>query len=87
MLDSIYHMTLKLLNNCILGENVKILPFFHNFTMHIITLRYQICKPLVVYRFYCMELYHSHMRCHVIKLGTIPSKPSMSFNVKTSLHS
>ena len=28
MLDSIDHMTLKLLNNGILRENVKFLPFF-----------------------------------------------------------
>ena len=28
MLDSIYHMTLKLLKNNFFGENVKILPSF-----------------------------------------------------------
>ena len=24
-------------------------------------------KPLVVYRFYCMALFHSQTRCHIIK--------------------
>ena len=26
----------------------------------------KICKPLVVYRFYCLALYHSQTPCHVI---------------------
>ena len=40
MLDSIDHMTLKLLNNCILRENVKILLFFsrHYNGRHYLTL-------------------------------------------------
>ena len=28
---------------------------------------YLICKPLVVYRFYCMVLYHSQTRRHMIQ--------------------
>ena len=28
----------------------------------------KICKPLVVYPFYCKVLYHSQTRCHVIML-------------------
>ena len=35
--------------------------------MDIITQRYYICKPLVVYDLYCMALSHSMMRHHVIK--------------------
>ena len=37
--------------------------------MDIITQRYKICKTLVVYWFYCMALYHSQMRRHVITLN------------------
>ena len=28
----------------------------------------KICKPLVVYRFYCMALYHSKTRRHMISM-------------------
>ena len=28
-----------------------------------------VCKPLVVYRFYCMALFHSQTRRHEIKRG------------------
>ena len=34
--------------------------------MDVITLRYEICKPLAVYRFYCMALNQSQARCHDI---------------------
>ena len=34
--------------------------------MDVITQCYKICRPLVVYQFYCMTLYHSQMRRHVI---------------------
>ena len=38
MLDSIYHMTLILLKNCILGgKNIKILPLSHNVILEVIT--------------------------------------------------
>ena len=41
MLDSIYHMTLKLLKNCIFGiKNVKILSSFTQCYMDVITLCY-----------------------------------------------
>ena len=67
MLDSIYHMTLRLLlKSHICCKNVIIL-----------TLCMQLCygrqrfpkidKPLVVYRFYCMALFHSQARRHMIK--------------------
>ena len=71
MLDSIYHMTLKLLKN----ENVKISP---SFTQHYngrpYVSRTGICKPLVAYRFYFMALYHSQMRRHLIKIKEIRVK-------------
>ena len=67
MLDSIYHMTLILLKNCIFWcENVKILPFFtqrYDGSHYVMLVN---LYPLVVYRFYCMALYHSQTRYHVI---------------------
>ena len=62
MLDSIYHMTLKLLKNHIFG--FKILALLCSIKMDVIMIGYQISKPLVVYRFYCMALYHSQTSCH-----------------------
>ena len=68
MLDSIYHMTLTLLKNCRFGmKTFSFCYLFRNVTLYVITLHYQICKPLVVYRFYCMALFHFQMRRHVIK--------------------
>ena len=67
MVDSIYHMALKFIESRIFG--VKTSRFCHilgNLIMNVITYLYEICLPLVVYRFYCMALYHSHMRPHVI---------------------
>ena len=67
MLDSVYHMTLKLVKNRIIS--VKTSKFCHllrNVIMDVITLCYEICKPLVVYRFYCIALYLSQARLHVI---------------------
>ena len=63
MLDSIYHMTLKLIKIAFLSLNVKILPSF----MQVYTGRFpEICKPLVVYQFYCIALYHSQTQRIVI---------------------
>ena len=65
MLDSIYHMILKLLKNLIFG--VKTSRFCHlsrNIIINIIVLLN--CEPQVVYLFCCMALYHSQMRSHVI---------------------
>ena len=54
VLESIYHMTLKLLKNHILRvKTSKDCVIFYS------TLHYEICKPLVVYPFYCMALYYS----------------------------
>ena len=49
MLDSIYHVTLELFKNCIVGVKTPI--FCHllcNIIMDVITLCYLICKPPVV---------------------------------------
>ena len=70
MLDSIYLMILKLLKNRMIGVNTsRFYHLFRNVIMDVITLRYQICKPLVVYRIYCMALYHSQTRRHVITIN------------------
>ena len=46
MLDSINHMTLKLLKNRIFGVKTSIFCYLsRNVIMDVITLRYQICKP------------------------------------------
>ena len=65
MLDPIYHMRLKLLQNHIFDMKVTILTSFtlHYNGCHYITLL--ICKPLVVYQFYCMALYYTRTRRHV----------------------
>ena len=55
MLDSIYHMTLSI--------TIKILSFTQRCYGR------QIYKPLVVYRFYCMALFHSQTRRHMITRG------------------
>ena len=68
MLDSIYHITLKLLKNHIFG--VKMSKFCHllcNVKMKVITyVMLLICTLFVVYRFYCIALYHFQTRHHVI---------------------
>ena len=79
MLDSNYHMTLKLLNNHV---GVKMSRFRHHFRKVIIdaiALSYQICKPLVVERFYCMALYHSQTQRHVINRDILYWSPSIGY--------
>ena len=49
--------------------------FLRNVIMDVITFPY-IYKPLVVYRFYCMALFHSKTRRHVINLYKHLQKPS-----------
>ena len=67
MLDSIYHMTLKLIKKHIFGVKMsRFCYLLRNFIMA------KLCnvkksKTVVVYRFYCMVLYHSQTRLHVIK--------------------
>ena len=68
MLDSIDHMimmTSKLLKNSVFGVKKSRFCHFYAtffFKMHRITKHYLICKPLVVYQFHCIALYHSEMR-------------------------
>ena len=93
MLGSTYHMTLKLLWNCIYG--VKTSWFCHllrNIIMDIITQFYYSCKTLVDYRFYCMALYYSQMWCHVItNIQNVKELPSylqvtaLGFNATNSI--
>ena len=57
MIDSICHKTVNLLWNCVFC--FKTLRFYHilvalRSSIHTVT---EICKPLVVYRFYCMVLH------------------------------
>ena len=61
MLDSIYHMTLRLL--CNLSQKR------YNFVIckQLCNVRHN-CKSLVVYRFYCMALFHSQTRPHMINM-------------------
>ena len=67
MLDSIYHMPLKLIKNRIFGvKTFRFCHFLRNVIMDLISFPKKICKPLVVYRLYCIELYHSLKRRHVI---------------------
>ena len=66
MLDSIYHMPLKLLKISFLALKCE---DSQSFTQHLIGRHYVIyiiCNPLVVYGFHCMALYHSQMQYHVI---------------------
>ena len=58
MLDSSYHMTLT----------SRFCHLLRNVIMDVITQRYLICKPLVVYRLYVMALYHFQTRHYAIKL-------------------
>ena len=66
MLDSIYHMTLKLLKITFLALKLDFFPLLCKVIMEVITYRYSICQALVVYRLYCMALYHSQTRGHLI---------------------
>ena len=68
MLDSIYHMTLKFLKNHIFGLKMSrfcnlLHKVCYNECHYVMLLN---CKPLVVYQFYCMALYHAQTRRHVI---------------------
>ena len=68
MLDCIYHMTLNYLKSHFWCENVKNFPYSKRryYGRHKVS-RKSVTK-LVVYRFYCMVLFHSLTRRHVIKL-------------------
>ena len=66
MLDSIYHMTLRLLKShvcCKKRYNFVIM----NVVMDVMTFP-EIYKLLAVYRFYCMALFYSQTRRHMINI-------------------
>ena len=67
MLDSVYHMTFEFIKIHFGMKKSRICYLFRNGIIDVITLCYQICKPLVVYRLYCMALYYSQRPGHVIK--------------------
>ena len=70
MLDSIYHMALRFFWNLIsVVKNVIILSLCTQrcYVRHNVSRKST--KPLVVYRFYCMALFHSKTRRHMIKLN------------------
>ena len=48
--------------------------------MNIITFP-KICKQLVVYQFYCMELFHSQTQGHIIIQNKVLLLPSLQFAV------
>ena len=68
MLDYIYHTTIRLLWSLI--SSIKTLYFCHYVaTLLWTSKRYPTtCKPLVVYRLYCMTLFHSQTRHHMINI-------------------
>ena len=69
MLNSIYHMTLRLLCGKNLISGVKTIYFCHcvrNVVMDVIIFP-RIYRPLVVYRFYCIALFHSQTRRHMLR--------------------
>ena len=71
MLDSIYHMTTTLKTH-FWRKNVIILSLCTQRCYERFPLIY---KPLVVYRFYCMALFHSQTRRHMIKEVTAELPP------------
>ena len=65
MLDSIYHMTNILKSHFWRKKRYNFVIMYA--TLLWTSLRFpKIDKPLVVYRFYCMALFHSRTRRHVI---------------------
>ena len=67
MLDSIYHMT-NTLKSYFWRKNVIILSLCTQCCYGRHNVSRKIYKPLVVYRFYCMALFHSQTRRHMIKM-------------------
>ena len=71
MLDSIYHMTLKLLKIMLMSEKVKIYPILRSVIMDVVIM------GLVVYQCYRMALYPSQTQGYVIKQQEYNSKVSL----------
>ena len=66
MLDSIHHWHLGIFEGSLLTvKRYNVVNMYA--TLLWTSLRFpKIDKPLVVYRFYCMTLFHSQTRCHMI---------------------
>ena len=83
MVDSIYRMT-NTLKSHFWRKNVIILPLCAQrcYGRHYIFPK--IDKPLVVYRFYCMALFHSQTRRHMIRCSNapIPHRPRIPRIIK-----
>ena len=81
MLDSIYHMTLRLLlydikitlKSHFCRKNVINLSLCTHVAVDVITFS----RKSVVYRFYCMRLFHSQTPSHMIKVVIL--KPEYTF--------
>ena len=65
MLDSVYHMTSRLPLN--LNSAVK--TYFCHYVVNVVMGVITFPVKLVVYRFYCMALFHSQTRRHTINRG------------------
>ena len=66
MLDSIHHLTLKILEHRIFHVKTALFnPLLRDVITNVVTFP-KICQPLVVHRFYCMALYRSQTRRHMI---------------------
>ena len=66
MLDSIYHMTITLKSH-FWRKNVFFF-YVRRVVMDVITFPVNHKPLVVVYRFYCMALFHSQTRRHMIRL-------------------
>ena len=79
MLDPIYHMTLKLFKNHIFWcRNIKILPSCMQLYNGPHYVKFIFCKPLVIYRFYCMALHHYQRQYHVTKSTNVSNIQTVS---------
>ena len=97
MLHCINHMKLSIINRIFSVRTASFCHLLRNVIMDVITSRYEICKPLVIYRFYCMALYHSQTRRYWIKFEYYKCKTVAKYylrlqnlwamsNKKSSLH-
>ena len=60
MLDSFYRKTFKINQKLHIGVNTsRFCHLLRYIIMIVIPKHYEICRLLVVYRFYCIALYHS----------------------------
>ena len=75
-------------NHIFLGmKKSRFCQILRNIIMDIIMLCYEICKPLVVDRFYSMALYHPKTQHHVINPDTIEFTRTQSNKILSYPHS